>query len=88
MAAGVVVCDHQGHCVLATSEPLPGFTSPELVEALILRRHVSLAHDHGFVNAIFASDCFSLIQRVISKAKDSSPIGNVVADIRFEASTL
>jgi hypothetical protein len=43
---------------------LPGFTSPELVEALALRRVVYVAHDHGFVNAIFASDCFSLIQRV------------------------
>jgi hypothetical protein len=73
MAAGVVVCDHQGHCVLATSEPLPSFTSPELVEALALWRVVSLAHDHGFVNVIFASDCFSFIQRVSSKAEDRSP---------------
>jgi hypothetical protein len=88
MAAGVVVRDHQGHCLLAASEPLPGFTSPELAEALALRRAISLAHNHGFNNAIFALNCLSLIQRVISKVEDRSSVGNVVADIRFEAAIL
>jgi hypothetical protein len=71
MAAGVVIRDHKGHCLLDASEPLPSFTSPELAEGLALRHAVSLAHEHGFGNTIFASDCLSLIQRVSSMAEDT-----------------
>ena len=42
-AAGVVVQDHSGLCVAAASEPLPGVSSPELAEALALRRAAALA---------------------------------------------
>jgi hypothetical protein len=88
MASGVVIRDHHGHCLLAASEPLVGFTSPELAEAMALRRAVSLAHVHGFNSITFASDCLSLIQRVNSEKQDRSPVGNVVADIKFQAAAL
>jgi hypothetical protein len=85
MAAGMVVRDHLGHCLIGASELFLSFTSPELAEALALRRVVSLAHDHGFNNITFASDCLSLIQRVSSEKEDKSPVSNLVADIRFRA---
>jgi hypothetical protein len=46
---------------------------------------VQLAQDKGFTSVIFASDCLTLIQRVNSRAPDRSPVGNVVADIKFLA---
>jgi hypothetical protein len=59
MAMGVFR-DHNGGCLLVASEPLTGFTSPELAEAMALRR----AADQGFDRIIFGSDCLSLIQRL------------------------
>jgi hypothetical protein len=88
MASGVVIRDHLGHCLLAASEPLLGFTSPEVAEALALRRAVALACDRGFDKVTFASDCLSLIQRVNSSAQDRSQVGSVVADIKFQAKTI
>jgi hypothetical protein len=85
MAVGVVMRDHTGQCLLAASEPLVGYSSPELAETLALRRAVSLAREGGFQDVIFSSDCLSLIQRLNSKTPDRSPIGVVVADIRAQA---
>ena len=81
MAAGVVVHDHLGQCLLAASEPLSGFTSPELAEAIAFRRAVFLARDRNFKRVNFASDCLSLIKRISSSADDRSPVGMVVKDI-------
>jgi hypothetical protein len=36
MASGVVICDHNGVCLLAASEPLPNYTSPESAETLAM----------------------------------------------------
>jgi hypothetical protein len=41
MAMGAVFRDHHGDCLAAASEPMQGFASPELAEALALRRAVS-----------------------------------------------
>jgi hypothetical protein len=83
MAMGAVFRDHTGACLTAASEPLQGFTSPELAEALALRRAVSIAIDKGYGRVIFASDCLSLIQRVNSLGQDRSPVGSVVMDIKM-----
>jgi hypothetical protein len=58
MAVGAVFRDHQGQCLLAMSEPLRCFSSPELAEAFALRRVVSVASERGFHKVVFASDCF------------------------------
>jgi hypothetical protein len=85
MAAGIVIRDHGGRCLLAGSIPLTGFTTPELAEALALCQAVTLARDRGFDNVSFASDCLSVVQRVKSTCPDRSPVGMVVADIKFLA---
>jgi hypothetical protein len=85
MAAGMVIRDHVGRCLLAASEPLVGYTSPELAETLALQRAVNLARDNGFQDVIFASDCLSLIQLVNSWTPDRSPEGIVVAYIKTQA---
>jgi hypothetical protein len=82
MVMGAVFRDHGGHCLAAASEPLLGFTTPELAEALALRRAVSLAHDRGYDKVIFASDCLSLVQRLKSSTPDRSQVGSVVMDIK------
>jgi ribonuclease HI len=82
MAMGAVFRDHSGNCLAAASEPLAGFTSPELAEALALHRAVSIAADKGYDKVTFTSDCLSLIQRLSSPNPDRSPVGLVVKDIK------
>ena len=47
-AVGVVFRDNKGECILAVSEPLPGFPSLEMAEAMALRRAILIALEHGF----------------------------------------
>ncbi|KAK1667273.1 hypothetical protein QYE76_055432 [Lolium multiflorum] len=61
-------------------------TTPELAEALALRRALSLAGDEGFGRIMVVSDCLSLIQRVNSSTMDRSSVGVVVQDIKALAS--
>jgi hypothetical protein len=84
MAMGAVFTDHAGECVLVISEPLRGFTSPEMAEALALQRAVIVAGERGYDKVIFASDCLSLIQRILSPKPDRSLVGAVVADIKLK----
>jgi hypothetical protein len=81
MAMGVFR-DHNGGCLLVASEPLTGFTSPELAEAMALRRATAIAADQGFDRIIFGSDCLSLIQQLQSTGQDRSEVGSVVLDIK------
>jgi ribonuclease HI len=85
MGIGVVVRDHKGDCLLACSELLHMITTPELAEALALRRAVSIADSGGFGKLMVVSDCLSLIQRVNSSALDRSNVGVVVQDIKHLA---
>ncbi|SPT17018.1 unnamed protein product [Triticum aestivum] len=81
--AGVVALNHEGRCVAACSEPIQGTMEPELAEALALRRAVYLAKDEHFSNVLFASDCQSLVNRIISGKIDRSSVGTVINDIKF-----
>jgi hypothetical protein len=60
--------------------------TPEIAEALALRRALSLAGAEGFEKLIVASDCLSLVQRVNSSEIDRSQVGVVVQDIKAIAS--
>jgi hypothetical protein len=75
MGIGVVIRSHTGECLIACSELLREVTTPELAEALALRRSVSLAGDQGFDKMMVVSDCLSLVQRINSSELDRSPIG-------------
>jgi hypothetical protein len=88
MAMGAVFRDHNGNCLLAASERLLGYATPELAEAMALRRAVSIACEQGMDRVIFASDCLSLIQRVTATGQDRSQVGSVVLDIRCSAAGL
>jgi hypothetical protein len=85
MAVGAVFRDHAGECVLVISEPLRGFTCSEMAEALALQRVVIVAVERGYGKVIFASDCLSLIQRLLSSKPDRSLVGAVVADIKLKS---
>ncbi|KAE8803228.1 non-ltr retroelement reverse transcriptase [Hordeum vulgare] len=87
MAMGAIFRDHSGRCLAAASEPLIGFTSPEIAEALALRRAVTIADAKGFERVIFASDCLSLIQRLQSSKPDRSMVGSVMMDIKHMVSS-
>ena len=68
-AVGVVMQDHTGRCVAAASEPLPGVSSPELAEALALRRVAALPRQKNYMHVIFQYDCLSVIQRLLSSTR-------------------
>jgi hypothetical protein len=77
-----VVQDSTGKCLAAASLPLPGFTDPELGELIALQRAVKITYDKGYGDAIFVSDCLSLIQRLNSASPDRSQVGALVKDIK------
>lgn len=87
-AIGVVVRNHEGRCLMACRQSFRGITSPEVAEALALRRAVILAQEEGFSRAILRSDCLSLILKVNTSDRDRSCTGPVVADIKTIASSL
>jgi hypothetical protein len=75
-------CPWERSSCLAASEPLVGFTTPELAESLELRQVVAIAQERGHDRVIFASDCLSLVQRCKSSDPDRSTVGLVVLDIK------
>ena len=81
--AGVVALDHMGQCIKACTEVLYGSLTPEMAEALALRRAVDMAREDHLFHVIFATDCLSLMQRLKPKAQDRSVVGSIVADIKL-----
>jgi hypothetical protein len=66
MAMGALIRDTAGRCLAAAVLHLPGFTDSELGGAIVLEGAVKITYDKGFKDAIFISDCLSLIQRLNS----------------------
>ena len=86
MGFGVVARDYNSICLAACSEPTSGVQTPELAEAMALRRAVSLARDERYTAVIFASNYHPLVQRVKSSTVNRSCVRSVVADIKYAAS--
>jgi ribonuclease HI len=82
MGVGVVIRDHTGQCLTACSEHQEEVTTPEIAEALAMRRAITLAKDEGFAKIIINSDCLSVVNRVNSMEDDRSLCGPVIHDIR------
>ena len=59
-----------------------------MAKALALCHAVSLARDEGFSDAIFKTDCLSVVQRLISPSRDHSVVGSVLADVKSMAKGL
>jgi ribonuclease HI len=87
MGLGVVIRDHSGQCLAACSETQDEVVTPEMAEALALRRAVLFAREEGFSRVIFSSDCLSLVNRVNALQQDRSIIGPVIQDIRNAAAS-
>ncbi|XP_071677974.1 uncharacterized protein [Lolium perenne] len=81
-AAEAVFRDNHGHCILAVIEPLPGFPTPEMAEAMTIQWAVQIASDRGFDKVIFESDCLSLVKHSLSAERDRSMVGVVISDIK------
>jgi ribonuclease HI len=85
MGVGVVIRNHNGECIAACSELVDAVTSPELAEALAVRRAISLAGEEGFGKVLVVSDCLSVIQRINSTVIDRSVVGVIVQDIKHSS---
>jgi hypothetical protein len=48
---------------------------------MAVRQALKIIHVKGFRKISLASDCLSLIQRILATSKDRSPVGTVVSDI-------
>jgi ribonuclease HI len=79
---GAIMRDHQGAFLAACRQHIEGLSSPELAEAVALRRAVQLARAERVDNVIFETDCLSLVQRLNSSTMDRSIVGMVVAEIK------
>jgi hypothetical protein len=55
MGLGVVIRDHSKFLKLSCSKSVAGVTSPELAEAIAIRRALNLSKDNGFSDIILAS---------------------------------
>jgi ribonuclease HI len=85
MGVGVVIRNHIGTCLVACSQTFDEVTTPELAEALAIRRAITFAQEEGFDSIILASDCLSVIQRIQSSVWDRTGIGVVIKDIKAMA---
>jgi hypothetical protein len=79
---GAVLRNHSGAFVLCAREGLEVFPTPELAEALAVRRALMVAKDHGVKRVALVSDCLSLIQRITFRIQDRSSAGSVIGDIK------
>jgi ribonuclease HI len=87
MGSGVVIRDHNGVCLTACSERVDEVVTPEIAEALAMRRAMSLAKDEGFSKIIVNSDCLSVLKRIMCDTEDRSSCGTVIRDIKKLAKT-
>jgi ribonuclease HI len=87
MGTGVVIRDHNGICVAACSERNDEVVTPEIAEAMAMRRAISLAKDEGYDKIIINSDCLSVVQRVIAESEDCSTCDPMIHDIRNISNT-
>jgi hypothetical protein len=67
---------------MSSSELLEEVTSPEIAEALVVHRALTLACKEGFDKVIVTSDCLTLVLRINDSGIDRSQVGVVVQDIR------
>jgi ribonuclease HI len=86
MGWGAVFRDHEGSFLLAASEGLSGSPCPEMAEALAVRGALQVAAEKGFQYILLATDCLSMVQRILSPGRDRSAVGIVVEDIKILAS--
>jgi hypothetical protein len=82
MGAGIVARDHTGNCIAACGERSDNVVTPELAEALAVRKAALFALDEGFSKIIIASDYLSVIQRIKSSVTEHYPYGIVIEDIK------
>jgi ribonuclease HI len=85
MGAGVVIRNHKGHCLAARSEVLLAVATPELAEAVAVRRALALAREENLEDIKLASDCLSVVQRINTTSMDRSYLGVVIQDIKKTA---
>jgi ribonuclease HI len=83
MGIGVVIRNHIGECLLVCSQLQEEITTPEIAEALAVRRAVTLAAEEGFDKVRVLSDCLSLVQRLLSDEQDRSYVGVITDDIKL-----
>jgi ribonuclease HI len=87
MGVGIVIRSHNGECLAACSELINEVTSPELAEALAIRRALALAREEGFDKIMVASDCLSVVHRINNSTQDRSFLGVVIEDIKKETTS-
>ena len=82
MAAGVMIRDHSGSCIAACCVGSPDVVNPELAEAIAVRTALVFALEEGLENVSVATDCLSVVQRIVSTNLDRSTCGPVIKDIK------
>uniref|UniRef100_A0A0A8XVJ3 Reverse transcriptase zinc-binding domain-containing protein n=1 Tax=Arundo donax TaxID=35708 RepID=A0A0A8XVJ3_ARUDO len=85
MGIGIVIRDHNSCFLVACRQTIEGITVPELAEALAIRRAVLLTSELEYNQALIASDCLSLVQKLRLEGNDRSHAGVIIQDIKQAA---
>uniref|UniRef100_A0ACD5ZYS9 Uncharacterized protein n=1 Tax=Avena sativa TaxID=4498 RepID=A0ACD5ZYS9_AVESA len=81
-AASAAPVGGRGSFLLSCSEGLAAFPTPEMAEAIAVRRALTISRERSFQRIVLVSDCLALIQRISSPVRDRSILGTVVGDIK------
>lgn len=85
MGIGLVFRDHNGNFLAACRQGLNGITEPEVAEATALRHAVHFVSALPYNHVIVASDCLSVVKKLLSTGKDRSQVAVLIQDIKQAA---
>ncbi|KAK0589233.1 hypothetical protein LWI29_011334 [Acer saccharum] len=66
---GIIIQDHKGHIMAASSQKLHAMFSPQIAEARTIRQGLQFAKESGLVPSFLESDVLSVIQLISSHLK-------------------
>jgi hypothetical protein len=64
MGVGIVIKDHRGDFLAACRQGIKKVSCPQMAKALALRRAIQFASELHYDQAMVATDCLSLIQKL------------------------
>lgn len=85
VGVGIIIRDHSGNFLAACRQGIGLLFSPEVAEAWAIRTAVEFVNRFGHQQVIVASDCLSVVQKLMSSAVDRSETGTITQDVKLMA---
>jgi len=85
MGLGLVVRNHNGDFLAALTQGIDKITNPEMAETIAFRRAVRFAMQLPYNQVLIATDCLSLVNKLLVSGVDRSHTGMFIEDIKQES---